>query len=229
MPSPFGPHPHWPLFDLVVRTPRLTVRYLDDALAVELATLAASGIHDPDTMPFAVPWTDVPSPELERNALRFYWHTRAETSPASWDLLFAVLEGDRVVGSTSLGGKAFPAVRTFETGSWLGRNVQGRGLGTEMRIATLHLGFLGLDAQTAMTGAFDDNPASLGVTRKLGYEPNGISLHDRRGARAQSHRFLMTRQHFTDHVQRDDVEIACDAPAREFLGIPVSGTRCSTT
>jgi hypothetical protein len=92
-----------------------------------------------------------------------------------------------------------------------------------MRIATLHLGFLGLDALTAMTGAFDDNPASLGVTRKLGYEPNGIALHERRGARAQSHRFLMTRQYFLDHVQRDDVEIDGDAPAREFLGIEVSG------
>ena len=38
-------HPYWPLFDLVVRTPRLVLRYVDDALAVDLATLAASGIH----------------------------------------------------------------------------------------------------------------------------------------------------------------------------------------
>ena len=44
-----------------------------------------------------------------------------------------------------------------------------------MRIATLHLGFLGLDALEASTGAFEDNLASLGVTRKLGYEPNGIA------------------------------------------------------
>lgn len=213
------PRPYWPLFDLVVRTPRLTVRYLDDALAVELATLAATGIHDPDTMPFADPWTDVPSPELERNALRFYWRTRAETAPESWNLLFAVLEGDDVVGSTSLGANRFPVVRTFETGSWLGRRYQGRGLGTEMRIATLHLGFLGLDALEARTGAFEDNLASLGVTRKLGYEPNGVAVHDRRGARAVSYRFRMTRQYFMDHVQRDDIEIHGDAPAREFLGI----------
>jgi RimJ/RimL family protein N-acetyltransferase len=217
------PHPYWPLFDLVVRTPRLTLRYLDDELAVALATLAAAGIHDPDTMPFADPWTDVPPPALERNALRFYWQTRAETSPNSWDLLFGVFAGDDVVGSTSIGAKGFQVTRTFETGSWLGRRFQGRGLGTEMRIATLHLGFLGLDALEARTGAFEDNLASLGVTRKLGYEQNGVAVHDRRGARARSHRFLMTRQHFLDHVRRDDIQIEGDVGARELLGIsPVS-------
>ena len=208
-----------------MRTPRLTLRYLDDALAVELATLAAAGIHDPDTMPFAFPWTDAASPELERNALRFYWQSRAETSPAAWDLLFVALEGDHVVGSTTIGAKGFPVVRTFETGSWLGRRFQGRGIGTEMRIATLHLGFLGLDALEARTGAFEDNLASLGVTRKLGYEPNGVAVHDRRGARAQSHLFRMTRQHFLDHVRRDDVEIDGDAAVRELLGITVSDAR----
>jgi RimJ/RimL family protein N-acetyltransferase len=212
-------HQYWPLFDLVVRTPHLTVRYLDDDLALELATLAAAGIHDPERMPFAMPWTDVPSPELERNAFRFYWRSRAETAPESWSLQFAVLEGNDVVGSTNLLASAFPVVRTFETGSWLGRRFQGRGLGTELRIATLHLGFLGLDALAATTAAFDDNPASLGVTRKLGYEPNGVGLHARRGTRAQSHRFLMTRRHFLDHVRRDDVEIDGDAAVRELLGI----------
>ena len=91
------PHPHWPLFDLVVRTPRITVRYLDDALGDQLAALAAQGVHDPEFMPFALPWTDVPSPELERNALRWYWRSRAETGPDSWNLQFAVFEGDELV------------------------------------------------------------------------------------------------------------------------------------
>ena len=212
-------HLYWPLFDVVVRTPRLTLRYVDDALGVELATLAAAGIHDADTMPFALPWTDAPSPELERNALRFYWRSRAQTSPEAWNLLFVVLEGDEVVGSTSLGAEGFPVVRTFETGSWLGRRFQGRGLGTEIRIATLHLGFLGLDALEARTGAFDDNLASLAVTRKLGYEPNGVAVHDRRGARAQSHRFRMSREHFLDQLRRADIEIDGDIAARELLGI----------
>ena len=217
------PHPHWPLFDLVVRTPRITVRYLDDALGDELAALAAQGVHDPEFMPFMLPWTDVPSPELERNALRWYWRCRAETGPDSWNLQFAVFEGDELVGTTVALADRFPIVRVFETGSWLGRRFQGRGIGTEMRIATLHLGFLGLDAVTATTGAFHDNAASLGVTRKLGYEPNGIALHDRRGERAHSNRFLMTRDHFLAHVRRDDVQIDGDEPVRDFLGITRTG------
>ena len=216
-------HPHWPLFDLVIRTPRVTLRYLDDALGDALAALAAGGVHDPGFMPFTMPWTDVPSPELERNALRFYWRSRADTSADSWNLMFAVFEGDELVGTTSALADRFPIVRAFETGSWLGRRFQGRGIGTEMRIATLHLGFLGLDASTATTGAFEDNGPSLGVTRKLGYEPNGIGLHDRRGERAQSNRFLMTRQHFLEHIRREDVEIEGDAPVREFLGISPTG------
>ena len=47
-------HPYWPLFDLEVRTTRLTLRYVDEALAVELAELHG-GIHDPATMPFCGP------------------------------------------------------------------------------------------------------------------------------------------------------------------------------
>ena len=52
------PHPYWPLFDLVVHTPRLTLRYLDDECAVAMAALAGRGIHDPAYMPFAMPWSD---------------------------------------------------------------------------------------------------------------------------------------------------------------------------
>ena len=217
------PHPHWPLFDLVVRTPRITVRYLDDALGDQLAALAAQGVHDPEFMPFALPWTDVASPELERNALRWYWRCRAETDPDSWNLQFAVFEGDELVGTTAALADKFPTVRAFETGSWLGRRFQGQGIGTEMRIATLHLGFLGFDAVTATTGAFHDNAASLGVTRKLGYEPNGVAMHERRGERAQSNRFLMTREHFLEHLRREDIEIDGDEPVRDFLGIARTG------
>ncbi len=217
------PHPHWPLFDLVVRTPRITVRYLDDELGSRLAALAARGVHDPEFMPFVLPWTDVPSPDLERNALRWYWRSRAETRPESWNIQFAVFENDQLVGSTVALADNFPTVRTFETGSWLGRRFQGGGIGTEMRIATLHLGFLGFDALTATTAAFADNGPSGGVTRKLGYEPNGIGWLERRGDRAQINRFVMTRRHFLDNVHRDDIEIEGDAAVRDFLGIARAG------
>jgi RimJ/RimL family protein N-acetyltransferase len=212
-------HPHWPLFDLEVHTPRLSMRYLDDDLGTELATLATRGIHDPGFMPFSMPWSDAASPDLERDALRFYWRSRAETRPTNWNLHFAVIEAGQVVGTTSVFATDFPVTRTFETGSWLGRAHQGRGLGTEMRVASLQLGFLGLDALVATTGAFRDNGPSLGVTHKLGYEPNGILTHNRRDAFAESERFRMGRDHFVATVQRDDIRIVGDEGVRELLGI----------
>ncbi len=82
---------HWPLFGLEVRTPRLALRYLDDELAAAVVDVATRGVHDPATMPFLVPWTDLASPEMEREALRFYWHTRSSVRPEAWNLQFAVL------------------------------------------------------------------------------------------------------------------------------------------
>ena len=212
------PHPHWPLFDVEVRTPRLALRYADDIMLTELATLAAKGIHDPAQMPFAIPWTDIEPPQLEREAFRFWWGCRADTSPAKWNLILVALVGDTVVGSTSIGTSEFAVTRTFETGSWLGREYQGQGLGKEMRYATLQLGFDGFGAEQATTGAFTDNPASLGVTRSLGYEPNGQLRHERRGELAESLRFRMSREHW-DTIRRDDITLHGVEAAAEMLGL----------
>lgn len=215
------PHPYWPLFDLEVRTPRLTLRYLDDELAGELAELAAGGIHDPGFMPFSIPWTRNESPQLERQAMQYWWRCRADTSPASWNINLAVLVEGELVGTSGLMATDFPRLRQFESGSWLGRAHQGRGIGTEMRLATITLGFVGLGAELALTGAWHDNAPSLGVTRSLGYEEQGW----RRTLRDDSYAdrllgFAMTRDHFDAHVRRDDVELVGVEPVRELLEIP---------
>lgn len=215
------PHPYWPLFDLEVRTPRLTMRYVDDALAVDLAALAARGIHEPGFMPFATPWTRAESPRLERQAMQFYWRCRAETRPTHWNLGFATVVEGQVVGTSGIVGDDFARLRQFETGSWLGREFQGRGIGTEMRIAMLTLGFVGFGADLALTGAWHDNEPSLRVTRRLGYEEQGR----RRALRDDEHAdrllgFEMTREHFDAELRRDDIElVGCDA-VRELLEMP---------
>ena len=212
-------HPYWPFFDLRVRTPRLELRGIDDEMATELTTLAAQGIHEPDFMPFAFEWTDVEPPQLQVNTMQFYWRCRAEMTPAAWNLNFAVVEAGVVVGTTGMMAEHFPTLRTFESGSWLGRAHHGRGIGTEMRIATLHLGFLGFGARVATTAAFSDNGPSLGVTRKLGYTANGDSEKVRRGAPAQSLRFTMSAEHFAASVQRDDIELIDVEPCLPLLGL----------
>lgn len=197
----------------------LTLRAVTDELATELAALAARGIHDPSFAPFAVPWTDVEPPQLERDVLRFHWRARADTTSASWRVPFAVLVGTEVVGSTDLAASEFPVLREFETGSWLGRDFQGRGFGKEMRIATLAFGFLGLDAEYATTGAWRDNGPSLGVTRSLGYEPEGSRRATRRDRPDTMLGFRMPREHFMQTLRRDDIEISGDAEARHLLEI----------
>jgi RimJ/RimL family protein N-acetyltransferase len=198
---------HWPFFDLVVRTPRLTLRYPDDERAAALMDLAASaGVHDPDFMPFAVPWTRFEPPYLERQGMQHYWRTRSELKPEAWDLPLAVYEGDRLVGAQGVGAKAFLITRTVGTGSWLARPEQGRGIGKEMRAAVLHLAFDGLGAEVAVTSAFADNAASIGVTRSLGYVDNGWDVDEREGKAVRHQRFAMERASW-EALRRDDIEI----------------------
>ena len=52
---------------------------------------------------------------------------------------------------------------------------RGQGLGKAMRRAVLALAFDHLGAEAAITSAWHDNVASLGVSRSLGYRDNGVS------------------------------------------------------
>jgi RimJ/RimL family protein N-acetyltransferase len=212
-------HPIWPFFDLRVVTPRLELVAIDDQVGTELAQLAARGIHDPDFMPFAFEWTDAQSPQLERNTLQYYWRTRAAMTPEQWSLDLAVKVDGQIAGTTGLITQRFAASRVFETGSWLGREFQGRGLGKEMRVATLQLGFEGFGGRLATTTAFADNGPSLGVTRSLGYESNGEAVKVRRGEAARSLQFTMARESFDARLRRDDIELNGVEACLPLLGL----------
>ena len=209
---------HWPLFDLEVHTPRLTLRYLDDALAAELVAVAARGVHDPAVMPFSIPWTDLPSPQMEQEAMRFYARTRADMRPAAWNLQFAVVVDDDVVGACDVMATDFPVLRQFTTGSWLVRDVQGRGLGKEFRMAALTLGFDGLGAQYALTGMWHDNAASKGVTESLGYDFEGRRQALRRGVPDEMLGYRMPRAQW-ETIRREDITLTGVDTARQFLGL----------
>ena len=216
----------WPLDDLQVVTPRLALRYVSDDLGAELALLAAKGIHGRATMPFSEPWTDVPSPELERNTLRYYWRSRAETTSKQWDLNFAVVIDGTAVGACSAHAEAFPSRRTVSTGSWLGHGYQREGIGTEMRQAVLHLIFAGFDADLAITRAWHDNAASLGVTRSLPYTQTAITGEMRRDRPDTMVEFAMTPGRWAT-IRRDDIRLVGIEAVREQLETPrpLSGSR----
>jgi RimJ/RimL family protein N-acetyltransferase len=207
----------WPLFDLAVSTPRLTLRYVTDDAGPPLADLAARGIHDPAVTPFSKPWTDVPPPDLQRNTLRHLWRSRAETTTEHWNLNLATYDQEgRLIGLCSVDAQHFPTARTAGTGSWIGRDFQGFGLGREMRQAALHLIFAGLNSRLATTSAWHDNDASLGVTRSLPYTEDSATREQRRDRPDTMLNFSMTRQQWQT-VQRNDIHLTGIEPVREFL------------
>lgn len=181
----------WPLADLRLQTPELDLRWpsLDDLQA--LADLAAAGVHDPEVQPFLVPWTDASPEERARSTLQYHWSCWGSWGPSNWTLGLAVIRNGEVVGSQGIGGRDFAVLREVHTGSWLGRRYQGQGIGTQMRAAALHLAFAGLGARWAVSAAFEDNLASLGVSRNLGYRDDGTEWHLVRGRPVLTHRLRL--------------------------------------
>lgn len=212
---------HWPLFGLRVHTPTVTLQYINDNLGEALATLAARGVHEPATMPFSIPWTDVEPPQLQRDAVQHFWLMRATWRPDDWHCTFAVLVDGEVVGSQGAFAKDYAVLREASTGSWLGRRFQGKGIGTEMRQAILHLLFEGLGADYALSGAFEDNAASRSVSAKLPYEQVGRRRLAPRGEPRWIIDLRMAREDW-QRIRRDDIAVEGLEPCRELFGLPPS-------
>jgi RimJ/RimL family protein N-acetyltransferase len=210
-------HPLWPLFDLRLRTSRLELRVPTDGDLVELAAVAKAGIHPPDEMPFAVPWSILPTPAFERGFVQFHWGLRAGWSVEDWSLDLAVFHEGRPIGAQGLYGRAFPILRTVHTGSWLGAPYQRQGFGTEMRSAVLSLAFDGLGAEVAETEAFLDNPASAGVSQRLGYEEDGLGRRAPQGVAREVRRYRLTAERWRT-VEHTEVEIIGLEGCRELFG-----------
>jgi RimJ/RimL family protein N-acetyltransferase len=83
----------------------------------------------------------------------------------------------------------------------LGLPHHGKGYGTETRAGLLTLAFDHLGAEAALTEVFQDNHSSQGVSRKLGYEPDGISRDARGNEVVISDRLRLTRQKWQSHPQ----------------------------
>ncbi|MGN5632416.1 GNAT family N-acetyltransferase [Streptomyces sp. AC154] len=211
------PH-HWPLYGLRVRTPRLELRLPDLELLDELASVAADGVHDPDTMPFTVPWTDGSPAERGRAVFQHVLASVANWSEWDWSLSLAVLYEGRVVGRQDLMAKDFAVTGEVSTGSWLGLGYQGRGIGTEMRGAALHLAFAGLGARTAVSSAMTDNPRSLGVSRRLGYLPDGLETAALRGTPVTLQRLRLERERWEERRAVDVTVEGLDGCRARFGG-----------
>jgi RimJ/RimL family protein N-acetyltransferase/predicted GNAT family acetyltransferase len=176
-----------PLTRLRLRTPRLELRLATRAEARRLFSVAEAGVHDPEVMPFEVPWTD----ELDEDA--FVGHVTGSTADS---VRFVAFLDGAPVGVQGLDVQP----GSVATGSWLGRRFQGRGLGTEMRAAVLTYAFEVRGASLARSGAIQGNPQSLGVSRKLGYEVVGSHLVSPRGEPLEHTDVELRRENFRSPV-----------------------------
>jgi RimJ/RimL family protein N-acetyltransferase len=184
---------HWPLIGLRLTAGPLELRLPTDSELSELADLAAEGMHEPGRMPFLVSWPSLPPRERARALVQRHWQHRAGWSPDAWSLDLAVFADGQVVGEQEISGRDFSVVREVSTFSWLGVRHHGKGIGTQMRAAALHLAFAGLGATDAVSAAFADNAPSLRVSEKLGYQPDGIERLAAQGRVTTTQRLRLTR------------------------------------
>lgn len=207
----------WPLFGLVVRTPHLELRYPTDLDLLALADLT-DAVHDPAFQPFDTAWAMRPETERRRGTFQFNWRNRGDLSADAWTLDLVCVVDDQIVGVQGMRAAHFPITRTFDTGSWIHLPRQGRGIGTEMRQAILHLGFAGLGADRAETGTLDGNPPSRRVTEKCGYRPDGEAVKVVEGERRTMQRYALDRATW-EARRRNDIEIEGLEPCLPLLGL----------
>jgi len=191
---------------------------LKDEEIAQLINVAQQGIHDPSVMPFGFPWTDKKSPAFERDFLQFHWKERSEWKPDSWSLNFGVFLNGKPIGAQALSADKFSQTKTCQTGSWLGKKYQGKGYGKEMRSAVLELAFGSLGATEVYSGAYENNKASLGVSKALGYEENGKHIQLSRTKPLHIIDLRLTRATWLKS-RRKDIRVAGLEPCLPLFGL----------
>ena len=106
--------------------------------------------------------TKVPFPYTEQDAGD--WIDRVSSYPPSQEAFVIEQDEAGVIGVIGL---------ESELGYWLAEPHWGHGYATEAAAAALAWYFATVNAESIASGAHEDNPASLNVQRKLGFEITG--------------------------------------------------------
>lgn len=206
----------YPVLGLRISTGDLELRGLTDDDLVALGEVAQRGVHPPDRMPFYHPWTDAPVEEIPLGMAQYHWSNRAAFSPSRWSLELGVWVDGVLVGCQGFGTHDYLVTRTGETGSWLGLEHHGKGIGTRMRQAICAFAFDHLEAVEITSGAFLDNPASIAVSHKVGYVDNGVTRKKRRDEVAEHLALRLTPQTF---VRGEPIQVEGADGVRRLIGL----------
>jgi RimJ/RimL family protein N-acetyltransferase len=210
-------HPSWPLLDLRLSSGDLVLAPLVEA---DLEELVARLPDDVELDPSATSYEGA-DPGTRRGTVvhQGYWRGYGTWSPAAWRLDFVVRRGGELLGRQELEGNDFRRLRTVDSSSWLVEGVRGLGIGKRMRRAVLALAFGPLGAREAITSAWHDNVASLGVSRAIGYTNNGVSTAVRGDRLDTMVHLRMTAADWQATGAGSDVVIEGFEPCRPFFGL----------
>lgn len=210
--------PDWPLFDLRLVSGDVTLRPVREA---DLPALAAILPDDYEHDPAAEMLAGFTLAENRRRLLyQGVWRSYGTWSVNSWCLDFRVEHEGRVVGMQSLEGERFRQLRTVDSGSWLASDCRRRGIGTAMR-AVLALAFDHLGALAAISSARGDNHASLGVSRRIGYDDNGVSLNQSPSGLVELQHVRLTRQRWESSGLSAKVTVDGVQGCLPYFGLPL--------
>jgi RimJ/RimL family protein N-acetyltransferase len=210
-------HPYWPLADLHLKVRDISLRPLRENDVTRIAQMLPDDVElNPDSPRF-----DGANPASIRGTIvhQDYWRAMGTWTTDSWRLNFGVWHDDRLVGAQELEGNDFLRLRTVDTASMLIVDVRGQGFGKLMRRAVLALAFGPLGAEYAISSAWPDNAASLGVSRSLGYVDNGRERHRRDDAAEDLVHLRMTREQWLAENRHGDVEIDGFDACRPYFGL----------
>jgi RimJ/RimL family protein N-acetyltransferase len=210
-------HAFWPLLDLRLTSGDLVLAPLTEA---DLGELVARLPDDVELDPASILY-----PGLDRAAQRGatlhqdYWRHFGTWSPKAWRLDFAVRRDGELLGRQELEGEDFPTLLTVDSSSWLVPAARGQGIGRRMRTAVLALAFGPLGALAAISSAWHDNAASLGVSRSIGYRDTGESLELRGGRLDTMVHLRLTADRWVLSAAAAEVVIDGFEPCRPFFGL----------
>lgn len=163
----------FPAYALRVRCGDLELRVLREADLPELYALYDEPIFPDPKADYVFGWWKVAEPRRRFNAFQFWAGARASFGMNAWTLQFGVWADGRLVGAQDLNAHSFILTKEVSSGSWLIGQMQGRGYGKLMRQMVLTLAFDHFGAKVARSNAGVHNAASQGVSRSVGYEPDG--------------------------------------------------------
>lgn len=209
----------FPPLGLRVTAGDLTLRLLRDEDLPAYAALVAGPVFEDLEADHVFGWYRAPVDERVRGGLQFHWSARATLSPAHWTLCLGVFRDERLIGQQDVSARDFARRRVVTSGSWLTRDLHGRGYGALMRRAMLVLAFDHLGARRAESAATLGNERSYRVSRACGYEADGTEVEVDGDRVVTRQRFALTPEQLVRPAV--PVEVTGLTPAlRTMLGAP---------